>query len=393
MTTAPRQPAQLSDIDPRRVALVHDWLVTARGGERVLDALCELFPQATVFTLVRKPGIASPRIEAMHHVTSLADRVPGATRHHRWLLPLYPLAIERLDLSAFDLVVSSSHCVAKGVIVRPGATHVCYCHTPVRYAWDRTDDYFTGGSPLLRLARPAIGVAAAILREWDRRSVGRVDLFVANSANTAGKIRKFYQRDAQVVAPPTECAQFEQVPRQGPGGDYDLVLGGMVPYKRVDLAVQTWAQWPERRLVIVGDGPERARLQQLATPNVEFVGRVAEEALAGWYAGARMLVFPGEEDAGIVPVEAQAAGVPVLAYGRGGALETVAPGETGVFFAEPTVASMMAAVATLDALAIGPAPCRRNARRFDRSVFLEKMTACVQQALAHHGSPLLRSAA
>ncbi len=374
------QPA-LAQIRPERVALVHDWLVTARGGERVLDALCELFPQATVHTLVRAPGIASPRIEGMRHVTSLADRVPGASKRHRWLLPIYPLAIEHLDLTAFDLVVSSSHCVAKGAIVRPGAVHVCYCHTPVRYAWDRTDDYLSGSSPMLKLARPAIGLAASWLRNWDARTVGRVDSFVANSQNTANKIKEFYRRDARVVAPPTECAQFEAVDRTQPGGDYDLVLGGMVPYKRVDLAVRAWALLPERQLVIVGDGPERLRLQQMATPNVRFVGRVAEAELAGWYAKARMLVFPGEEDAGIVPVEAQAAGVPVLAFGRGGALETVVGGKTGYFFDDPTPEALAKAALDLDALAIAPRACREQARRFDRSVFLREMADCVELAL------------
>jgi glycosyltransferase involved in cell wall biosynthesis len=330
-----------------RVALVHDWLVTLRGGERVLDALCELFPQATIHTLVRVPGVATPRIEAMRHVTSFADRLPLAHRHHRWLLPLYPTAIESLDLSAYDLVVSSSHCVAKAVIAAPGAVHVCYCHTPVRYAWDRTEDYVRGSHPLLQLARPALTAAAGWLRRWDLQTVGRVDAFVANSENTASKIRKFYDRDAVVVVPPVECERFAGPP---PRREYDLVLGGMVPYKRVDLAIEAYRQLPDRQLVLVGDGPERQRLQRTAPANVRFVGRVSEEELRTWYAGARCLVFPGEEDFGIVPLEAQAAGVPVLAFGRGGALESVVEGRTGVFFHEPTAESLVAAVRRVDAL-------------------------------------------
>ncbi|MBI2331312.1 MAG: glycosyltransferase, partial [Chloroflexi bacterium] len=205
-------PLSIDQVRPERIALVHDWLVTMRGGERVLDALCELFPEATLHTLVRQPGIATPRIEAMKHVTSLAGHLPGAARKHRWLLPLYPTAIEHLDIGAFDLVVSSSHCVAKGVIPRAGAVHVCYCHTPVRYAWDRTEDYLRGSPALLQLARPAIGAAAQWLRRWDLRTSGRVDLYVGNSRNTADKIKQFYGRDALVVPPPADCSQFAPAP-------------------------------------------------------------------------------------------------------------------------------------------------------------------------------------
>ncbi len=381
------RPMSIGEVRPERVALVHDWLVTMRGGERVLDALCELFPQATLHTLVREPGIATPRIEAMKHVSSRAGRLPGASKKHRWLLPLYPSAIEALDISEFDLVVSSSHCVAKGVIPSPGAVHVCYCHTPVRYAWDRTEDYLRGSSTLLQLARPAIGAAASWLRHWDLRTSGRVDLYVANSGNTANKIKQFYGRDAMVVPPPADCTQF--TPDLAPPLDqerYDLVLGGMVPYKRVDLAVAAYALMPERKLVIVGDGPERQRLQRSAPANVTFAGRAPEDQLATWYRGANFLVFPGEEDAGIVPVEAQAAGIAVVAFGRGGALETVVDGETGVFFEEPTAESLAAAVRRLAALKVDPAVCRRNAERFDRPAFLQHMRDAINTALAQRGS-------
>lgn len=363
-----------------RVALVHDWLVTLRGGERVLDALCELFPDATVHTLVRVPGIATPRIEAMRHVSSFADRLPMARQKHRWLLPFYPAAIESFDLTGYDLVVSSSHCVAKGVIVAPGAVHVCYCHTPVRYAWDRTDDYVRGSHPLLKLATPALRTAAAWLRDWDLRTVPRVDAFVANSQNTADKIKRFYDRDAVVVAPPVEFAQFAE--SSTAERTYDLVLGGLVPYKRVDLAIEAYRAMPERQLMIVGDGPERQRLERTAPANVRFIGRVAEADLHTWYAGARCLVFPGEEDFGIVPLEAQAAGVPVVAFGRGGALESVLADRTGVFFDVATPAELAAAVTRLDRLALDADDCRANARRFERSAFLERMQDAVVAALA-----------
>jgi glycosyltransferase involved in cell wall biosynthesis len=360
-----------------RVAIVHDWLVTLRGGERVLDALCELFPQAVVHTLVRQPGIATPRIEAMRHVTSFADALPFAQTKHRWLLPLYPRAIGAFDLTQFDLVVSSSHCVAKAAVAGPGAVHVCYCHTPVRYAWDRTDDYVSGSSPLLKLARPALHVAAKMLREFDLATLDRVDRFVANSHNTANKIKQFYGMDADVVPPPVECDRFDlpHVP------EYDLLLGGLVPYKRADLAVDAWRLMPERQLKIVGDGPERARLERTAPDNVQFIGRVPEADLARWYAGARLFAFPGEEDFGIVPLEAQAAGVPVVALGKGGALETVIDGQTGVFFHESTPQALVAAVQQLDRLAVDPDTCRQHARLFDRQAFLSHMTAIIAEAL------------
>lgn len=364
-----------------RVAIIHDWLVTLRGGERVLDALCELFPQAVVHTLVRQPGIATPRIEAMRHVTSFADRLPLAQQKHRWLLPLYPKAIESFDLSGYDLVLSSSHCVAKAALAGPGAVHVCYCHTPVRYAWDRTDDYVSGSSPLLKLARPALHLAAKLLRDYDFATLDRVDCFVANSENTANKIRQFYHREAVVVPPPVECDRFANLPFVPEDQRYDLLLGGLVPYKRADLAVEAWRLMPDRRLMIVGDGPERARLERTAPSNVKFIGRVPEEDLAGWYGGARLFAFPGEEDFGIVPLEAQAAGVPVVALGKGGALETVVDGKTGVFFHESTPQALVAAVQQLDRLAVDPDTCREHARLFDRQAFLNRMAAIVADAL------------
>jgi glycosyltransferase involved in cell wall biosynthesis len=318
----------------------------------------------------------------MRHRPSFADRLPLARRHHRWLLPLYPTAIESLDLSGYDLVLSSSHCVAKGAIPGKGAVHVCYCHTPVRYAWDRTDDYIRGSSPLLRLARPAVHAAAAWLRAWDRRTVGRVDRFVANSENTAAKIRRFYGREAVSVPPPVECERFEAAGLASAERAWDLLLGALVPYKRADLAIEAWRFMPERQLVVVGEGPELARLSRLAPPNVRFVGRAEEGAIPGWFAGARLLVFPGEEDFGIVPVEAQAAGTPVVAFARGGALESVVEGETGLFFTDPGPGALAAVVRAAAGREWSASACRANARRFDRAVFLKRMRRILEEALA-----------
>ncbi|HAN30856.1 MAG TPA: glycosyltransferase family 4 protein [Myxococcales bacterium] len=369
----------LAKLDGRRVALIHDWLVTLRGGERVLDAFCELFPEATVMTLVRKPGVATPRIEAMRHETSFVDKIPGARSKHRWMLPLYPQAIEGLDLSEFDLILSSSHCVAKAVIPAPGAVHVCYSHTPVRYAWDRTDDYIDGTNSAVGLVRPLLHGVARWLRDFDQRTLGRVDHFIANSENTAQKIRRFYQREVTVVHPPVEMNRFEQLERAPKG--YDLVLSGLVPYKRVDLAVEAYRHLPDRRLVVVGDGPELQRLRRIAPDNVEIKGRVEEQELAGWYQGAQLLVFPGEEDFGIVPLEAQAAGVPVVAFGRGGALKTVVDGETGILFDEQTPQALATAIAKLSASPVSVEACRAQAKRFDRDVFIGKMQAVIEEAL------------
>lgn len=363
-----------------RVALVHDWLITLRGGERVLDGFCELFPDATLHTLVRVPGCASPRIEAMRHATSFADRIPAAHKRHRWLLPFYPAAIEAFDLRQYDLILSSSHCVAKGVIPAPGAVHVCYSHTPVRYAWDRTADYIRGSGAAVAAARPALQLAAAWLRNFDARTLPRVDHFIANSKNTASKIDRFYKRPAEVIPPPVELELFGDTPQTA--GGYDLVLGALVPYKRADLAINAFRLLPDRRLVVVGGGPEYDRLSRALPDNVEMVGRVDEADLPGWYAGARALIFPGEEDFGIVPLEAQACGTPVIAFGRGGALESVVEGRTGIFFPEPTPESLAEAVKVFDDMDLLEADCRANAARFGRQGFIERIATSVGAALA-----------
>lgn len=381
MTLSPsRTASDYAALRGLRVALVHDWLVTLRGGERVLDAFCELFPDATMHTLVRVPGCATPRIEAMKHVSSFANDLPGAHRRHRWLLPFYPRAIESLDLRDYDLILSSSHCVAKGVIPAPGAVHVCYSHTPVRYAWDRTADYIRGSGPLVAAARPALQLAAMWLRHFDASTLPRVDHFLANSHNTAGKIKRFYGRQAEVVAPPVELDLFGGTPRGA--GDYDLVLGALVPYKRADLAIDAFRMLPDRRLVVVGGGPEYERLSRHLPANVEMVGRVPEQDLPRWYAGARVLLFPGEEDFGIVPLEAQACGTPVIAFGQGGALESVVEGKTGAFFHEPTAAALAAAITSFDGLEIDAQACRDNAEGFGRRGFIDRIAAAVQGALA-----------
>lgn len=343
-----------------KVALVHDWLTGLRGGERVLEQLCLLYPGADIFTLVHVPGSAGPIIEGHRITASFLDRMPKQSYRH--YLPLFPTAIESLDLRGYQLVISTSHAVAKGCKPAKGATHVAYIHTPMRYVWDQFDAYFGPGRAGL-LTRVAAHAVAPYLRSWDVRSTARAHGLVANSRFVADRIRRYWNREADaVVYPPVDTSRF--VPAAEGPAEYALIVSALVPYKRLELAVSAFSRL-KRPLWIAGDGPERARLQSIAGPSVRFLGSVAPDALAGLYARARFFVLPGEEDFGIAPVEAQAAGRPVLALGRGGALETVIDGETGVFFPEPTVASLVDGIAAIDKLQPDPTRVRAHAERFD----------------------------
>ena len=354
-----------------KVALVHDWLITLRGGEKVLEALVELFPQAEIFTLFHQPGSMAESIEKRPIHTSWLDRMPGARKRHRELLPLMPAAIRALDLSGFDLVVSSSHCVAKGVRVPPAAKHLSYVHAPLRYMWDRFDDYFGPGraSPLVRAAALAMRPA---LRAFDVRTAQSIDRIVANSQHVARQIARHWGRSATVVYPPVELERFTASSLEGTGrGGYFLCLGALAPYKRVDLAIEAFRAMPGQQLWIAGSGQASGWLDDLP-PNVTALGQVSDAELPKLYRDARALVFPGEEDFGLTPVEAQASGRPVIALGRGGALETVTP-RTGLFFSDPTVESLRRALDSFDDFeaTFDPAAARANAQRFTRAAFLE----------------------
>jgi len=360
-----------------RVALVHDWLVSWRGGERCLEVFAEIFPQAPIYTLVHRPGSLPPAIEARDIRTSFLQKLPLAVSRHRHYLPLMPAAVESLRLDAFDLVLSSSWCVAKGARVRPGARHVCYCHTPMRYVWDQRGEYFGPGRASLPV-RAAAALAVPLLRRWDAATAGRPDRYIANSRHVAGRIRRFYGRDAEVIHPPVDCASLRVPDRPGAGGYYAM-LGAFAPYKRVDLAIAAFER-TGRRLLVGGGGQDEGRLRARVRPGgpVEFVGPVPQDRLAAFLGGARAFVFPGEEDFGIAPVEAQACGVPVVAFGRGGALETVvglgdAQGRpaTGLFFAEQSVDALCDALERFEKRAgeFEPAAIRRHALDFDRPRF------------------------
>jgi glycosyltransferase involved in cell wall biosynthesis len=367
-----------------KVVLVHDWLTGMRGGERVLDELAGLFPDAELFTLIHVPGSTSPRIESLRITASPLSRLPGAARHYRKLLPLFPWAIGRLRLPPCDLVLSTSHAVAKSVRPPPGAVHVCYCFTPMRYVWDQADAYLGRG-----LRRALSAPVAAWLRAFDRRTSGpeRVQRIVAISHTVAERVRRNWGREAEVVFPPVAVERF--APRPGPPDDFYLLVGGFVPYKREDLALRAFAALG-RPLLVAGDGPARRALEAGAPAGVRFLGRVGDAELADLYARCRALVYPQEEDFGIVPVEAQAAGRPVIAYGRGGASETVVPlGDptrppTGVFFEPQTPEALAAAVLRFESEAhrFDPAAIRRHAERFRPERFRNEILAQIEKALA-----------
>ncbi len=367
-----------------RVALVHDWLTGMRGGERCLEVFCELFPGADLYTLLHVPGSVSPVIEARRVVTSFVQRLPAAARRYRHYLPLFPWAVERFDLRGYDLVLSTSHCVAKGARPPAGAVHVCYCFTPMRYVWDLYDEYFGPRAGLV--TRALMPPVAAALRRWDRAASARVHHFVAISHHVARRIERCYGRPADVIHPPVDVQRYplaEDEPE-----DFYLVVSALVPYKRIDLAIEA-ANRLRRRLLVVGTGPEAGRLRARAGPTVEFLGWRSDAEVADLYRRCRALLFPGLEDFGIVPLEAMAAGRPVVAFGAGGALETVIPpgGDrppTGVLFAEQTVEALAAAVERLEAERhrFEPKALRAHAGAFDRPRFEERMAAYLEARLA-----------
>jgi len=368
-----------------RVALVHDWLTGMRGGERCLEVFCELFPDADLFTLLHVPGSVSPVIERRRIVTSFVQRLPGAVERYRYYLPLFPAALRAFDFSAYDLVLSASHAVAKAARRRPGATHVCYCFTPMRYVWDLYDDYFGARAP--RPARLVMPPLAAALRRWDRRTSGRPDRLAAISRFVADRIRRVWNRGADVIYPPVDVGRFT-LADEGPA-DYYLVVGALVPYKRLDLAVAAVTRM-KRRLLVVGSGPDARRLAAMAGPTVEFLGWRSDAEVAPLYARCRAVLFPAMEDFGIVPLEAMAAGRPVIAYGVGGATETVvgldtaaeAP-PTGVFFRPQTVDALVEAIATLERneRRFEPKALRARAEAFDRPLFRDRVAAYLAQAV------------
>jgi glycosyltransferase involved in cell wall biosynthesis len=347
-----------------------------RGGEKVLDALCELLPTADIFTLLHDHGSVSSSIESHRIETSFVQWLPFARSRYRSYLPLFPIAIEQFDLDPYDLVISSSHCVAKSAVAPGRARHLCYCFSPMRYAWDQFDAYFgparVGQLKSRWLYRPVL----ARLARWDAATSARVDRFVAISRHVAGRIRRYYNREASIVYPPVDTSFYR--PDAVSLGSHFLIVSALVPYKRVDLAVAACAR-VGARLRIVGTGPERARLEREAGGNVEFLGGLSDDEIRDEYRRALAVILPGEEDFGIAPVEAQACGRPVVALGRGGALETVRDGETGVLFSETEVDSLASALDRVAGMRFDSDQLRRHAEHFSRERHLEQMRMMIAE--------------
>lgn len=364
--------------DKRRVAIIHYWLVGMRGGEKVVEALCRMFPQADIFTHVVDPGNISDLLRQHRIIETRIGRLPMARRMYQKYLPLMPRALEELDLTGYDLVISSESGPAKGVIAPPDAPHLCYVHSPMRYLWDHYHVYRNGAGALTRLLMPTL---AHSLRQWDVTSAARVDGFVANSTFVARRINKYWRREADVVAPPVAVQDFAPVPRSELG-DFYLWAGELAPYKRPDLAVEAFRRL-DLPLVVIG-GPDSTvhQLKAQAGPRTRFLGKVPFPVLKDHMARCRALIFPGEEDFGIVPVEVMASGRPVISYGRGGSLDYVTEGETGTFFHEQSVAALEAAVRDFAASGLadaGPDRCVARANQFTEAAFAEGIRAALRR--------------
>ena len=351
-----------------RVAIVHYWLVGMRGGEKVIEALCELYPQADIFTHVYVPEMVSEKIRRHRIITTFINALPRAATMYKTYLPLMPLALEQLDLRGYDLIISSESGPAKGVIPPSDAVHVCYCHTPMRYIWNMYHDYRGSAGLVTRLMMPPL---SHYLRMWDVTSAARVDSFVANSTTVARRIRRYYGAPAVVVHPPVDTEAFAAA-APSDIDDFYLMAGELVSYKRPDLAVQAFNEM-KLKLVVIGGGEMLNKIRQLAGPTVTVMGAQPFDVLRQHYARCRALIFPGEEDFGMVPVEAMASGGPVIAFGKGGATETVLEGVSGTFFAEQSVQAITSAVMRLADSNLDPVRIVEHARQFGREEFLHKM--------------------
>lgn len=353
-------------------ALVCDWLTGMRGGERCLDAVCQLFPDADIFTLYHIPGNVSKNIESHKIITSYIQKLPG--KNFRIYLPLFPYTIRQFDFSKYDLILSFSHCAAKGVKVPEQVPHICYCHTPMRYAWHMRDEYLRNSGLLKKYTAQLI---LDYMKSWDKKTSNSVTHFIANSRNVQNRIKQAYNRDSKVIYPPVDCDRFTISNRND---DYYLIVSALVPYKRIDTAIKAF-NTTNNKLLVVGNGPELENLKKIARSNITFIESASDDDIVTFMKDCRALIFPGEEDFGIVPLEAQASGKPVIAFGKGGALETVISIEqspenaTGVFFYEQTPEALQRAISFFEKHEdkINPEKCRDNAIKFDTPIYQELM--------------------
>jgi glycosyltransferase involved in cell wall biosynthesis len=371
-----------------KVAVIHDWMTLKGGGESCVEQLLAIYPDADLFCVVDfLPDVERGFLEGRRITTSFVQHLPGARKRYRSYLPLMPIAVEQLDVTGYDLVVSSSSAVAKGIVTGPNQIHISYTHSPVRYAWDLQFQYLQEAG-LVRGFKSAI--ARAILhyiRVWDVRTAFGVDYFIANSHFIKRRIRKVYGRSSTVIYPPVDVERFTLAEQKE---DFYVTMSRMVPYKRIPLIVEAFAAMPDRRLVVIGDGPDMAAVRAAAGPNVTVMGKQPDAVVTDHLRRAKAFLFVAEEDFGIAPVEAQACGTPVIAYGKGGALETIrghdGEDQTGIFFADQTVPAIVDAVERLDSRAsyITAQACRANAERFSVARFRNEISAFVDAAMERH---------
>ena len=361
-----------------KVALVHDYLNQMGGAERVVLALHEIFPDAPLYTSMYDPKRVDAAFQKIDVRTTFMQKLPLVKKHHQPFLPLYPFAMERLDLRGYDLVLSSSSAFGKGVVTRPETMHICYCHTPMRWCWNY--DEYVERERLGRIARSILPFLITGLRVWDQMSATRVDYFIANSPVVADRIQKYYRRDAVVIPPPVEASRFAFDPTIMPE-EYFLIVSRFMPYKRIDLAIEACNRL-QLPLVIIGSGRDENRLKSIAGPTIRFMGRLTDEEVLHYYAHCRAFILPGEEDFGITPLEAQASGRPVIAYGAGGALASVVEGVTGTFFQTQTVESLAAALASFDERIYDPQTIRNHALEFDKPRFHRRILQFIEAKMS-----------
>jgi len=366
-----------------RVALAHHWMVSMRGGEKVLEQICQVLPGAPIYTLVAEPEKLSPILRGHPMHTSWLQRIPGGVRNYKKLLPLFPAAVSALSVEEpVDFVISSDASVIKGLAIPSGVPHLCYCYSPPRYLWDLQKDYAESAEAGGPLGRAVFNCVAPYVREFDRRAAGRVTHFVAISEFVRQRIKTAYGREAEVIYPPVALDEFIVTEKEPE--DFYLVVSQLVPYKRIDLAVEAFNRM-KRRLVVIGEGSERARLEKMAGPTVTFLGPQPLPVLRDHFQRCRALIFPGVEDFGITPLEAQASGRPVIAYRMGGALETVRENSTGVFFDAQTAENLIEAAERLEQMKFNPAECRGNAERFAPGHFRANFATCLVKSLQIKG--------
>lgn len=365
-----------SSSSKRRIAIVHDWLPVYGGAERVLEQMLQVYPEADVFSLIDALNDENRKFLKGRPVkTSFVQRLPGGKKYYRHCFPIMPLAIEQFDFSGYDLVISSSYAFAKGIITGPRQLHLCYCHSPIRYAWDLQTQYLKESKLDRGLKSWLVRALLHKIRVWDHRTAAGVDAFMANSRFIARRIEKVYRRDAEVVYPPVSVDRFEV---REDKEDFYMVASRLVPYKRIDLVIEAFNAMPEKKLVVIGDGPELPKLQKMAGANVQVMGWQPNDVMRDHLQRAKAFVFGGEEDFGIILLEAQACGTPVIAYGRGGALETVVENETGLFFDEQSVESVKEAVAEFETRTWDAHTCRKHAERFSAQHFRESFEHFVE---------------